>query len=56
MNMPIIQENKLNGYVLGTKLCPLEFLPRTTDESTIRIPNPDYDDRISNDQLLLGCL
>ncbi|KZV34405.1 hypothetical protein F511_34028, partial [Dorcoceras hygrometricum] len=56
MILPIIRGNKLDGYVLGTKLCPPEFLPRTTPGSTVKIPNPEYEEWLSNDQLLLGWL
>ncbi|KZV37830.1 hypothetical protein F511_10860 [Dorcoceras hygrometricum] len=56
MILPIIRGHKLDGYVLGTKLCPPEFLPRTTPGSTVKIPNPEYEEWLSNDQLLLGWL
>lgn len=56
MIMPIIRGHKLDGYVLGTKLCPPEFMPRTTPGSTVKIPNPEYEEWLSNDQLLLGWL
>ncbi|KAI9185156.1 hypothetical protein LWI28_004799 [Acer negundo] len=56
MIMPVIKGHKLDNYVLGTKLCPPEFLPGTTPGSTVKISNPDYEEWISYDQLLLGWL
>ncbi|KAI9187499.1 hypothetical protein LWI28_028847 [Acer negundo] len=56
MIMPVIKGHKLDNYVLGTKLCPPEFLPGTTPGSTVKISNPDYEEWISHDQLLLGWL
>ncbi|KAK0579227.1 hypothetical protein LWI29_023107 [Acer saccharum] len=56
MILPIIKGHKLDGYVLGTKLCPPEFLPGTTPGDTMKILNPDYEEWISHDQLLLGWL
>ncbi|KAI5657553.1 hypothetical protein M9H77_26346 [Catharanthus roseus] len=52
--MLIIRDYKLDGYILGTKLCPPEHLPRTTSGSTVKIPNHEYEEWLSNDQLLLG--
>ncbi|KAJ0043243.1 hypothetical protein Pint_19064 [Pistacia integerrima] len=54
--LPVIRGHKSVGYIFGTKPCPPEYLPRTTPGSAVKIPNPDYEDRISNDQLLLGWL
>lgn len=56
MILPIIRGDKLDGHVLGSKPCPPEFLPRTTPGSTVKIPNPEFEEWVSNHQLLLGWL
>lgn len=54
--LPIIRGHKLDGHVFGNKPCPPEFLPRTTPGSTVKIPNPEFEEWVSNHQLLLGWL
>ncbi|KAL5772494.1 hypothetical protein ACOSQ2_012418 [Xanthoceras sorbifolium] len=52
---PVIHGYKLDGYLLGTKPCPLEFLPATTTDNYPSL-NPAYEDWVVHDQLLLGWL
>ena len=48
--LPVIQGNKLDGFIFGTKPCPTQFL---SEDAEKRI-NPAYEEWISSDQLLLG--
>jgi len=52
----IITGHKLDGHVLGNNLCPPEFLPRTTPGKTVKTPNSEFDEWVSNDQFILGWL
>ncbi|KAL2475606.1 Uncharacterized protein Adt_36342 [Abeliophyllum distichum] len=60
MILPIIRGHNLEGHILGTKMCPPEFVAtqiigeaRTNVEM---IPNPQYTQWMSIDQLLIGWL
>ena len=56
MVLPIIRGHKLEGYIFGTKPCPPEILPIASVGNTGfgSQTNPEYDEWISNDQLMLG--
>ncbi|KAL2524524.1 Uncharacterized protein Adt_09578 [Abeliophyllum distichum] len=56
--MPVVRGHGLEGYLLGSKVCPPQFInSQITPEigSTMEmIPNPEYSRWISVDQLLMG--
>ncbi|KAL2471676.1 Uncharacterized protein Adt_39812 [Abeliophyllum distichum] len=58
MILPIIRGHNLEGFILGSKKCPSEFLgtQTTTGEgkNIETIPNPEYSKWMSIDQLLMG--
>lgn len=55
--LPIIRCCKLDGYMLGTKLCHAEFITKAyVNALTIKQLNPTYEDRQACDQQLLGWL
>ncbi|GAU35703.1 hypothetical protein TSUD_258780 [Trifolium subterraneum] len=51
--LPLIRGCKYDGYMLGTKQCPNQFLTSTDNTNKI---NPDFEDWQANDQALLGWL
>lgn len=51
--LPLIRGCKLDGYILGTKECPEQFI--STNDKTKK-SNPDYEEWIAHDQALLGWL
>ncbi|PNY00234.1 glutamate receptor [Trifolium pratense] len=51
--LPIIRGCKLDGYMLGTKVCPAEYL---TALDSSKIINPAFGEWVSHDQRLLGWL
>ncbi|KAK0586960.1 hypothetical protein LWI29_015268 [Acer saccharum] len=53
MVMPIIRSYKLEGYILGTKICPPQFIQNDKSEKD---PNPEYDTWVFQDQFLLWWL
>ncbi|XP_022842004.1 uncharacterized protein LOC111365701 [Olea europaea var. sylvestris] len=60
MILPIIRGHNLEGHILGTKLCPLEFIStQTTGEAGASVKvtqNPQYSQWMFIDQLLIGWL
>ncbi|KAI4323960.1 hypothetical protein L6164_023530 [Bauhinia variegata] len=50
--LPMLRGHKLDSYILGTKPCPEPFI---IDEYG-RKANPAYEERVTNNQLLLGWL
>lgn len=50
--LPIIRGSKLDGYILGTKKCPEEYITEGSDKKT----NPAYDEWVANDQQIIGWL
>ncbi|KAI5421851.1 hypothetical protein KIW84_045334 [Lathyrus oleraceus] len=55
--LPIIRGCKLDGYMLGTKLCPAEFITKVDANAlTIKQLNPTYEDGQACDQQLLSWL
>jgi len=51
--LPLIRGCKLDGYMLGTKECPEQFVTSTDKTKNI---NPNYEDWQAHDQALLGWL
>ncbi|KAF4376042.1 hypothetical protein G4B88_029406 [Cannabis sativa] len=53
----IVRGHRLDGYLKGTKVKPIEFLPTdsSTGEESVTV-NPEFEIWIVNDQLLLGWL
>ncbi|XP_062101887.1 uncharacterized protein LOC133808894 [Humulus lupulus] len=54
----IVRGHRLHGYLNGTKMCPSEFIPVTGEakyEGELET-NPEYEQWIINDQLLMGWL
>lgn len=60
MIMPIIRGHNLEGYLLGIKQCPQEFIATQTTfnggEAVETTQNLEYNKWISTDQLLMGWL
>lgn len=60
MTLPIIRGHNLKDHILGTKLCPPEFIStQTTGEAGASVEvtqNPQYSPWMSTDQLLMGWL
>ncbi|KAL2481403.1 Uncharacterized protein Adt_34369 [Abeliophyllum distichum] len=60
MIMPIIKGHNLEGFILGTKKCPPEFIATRAvtneGESVEMSPNLEYSRWTSTDQLLMGWL
>ncbi|CAI9780821.1 unnamed protein product [Fraxinus pennsylvanica] len=58
MVLPVIRGHKLDGYLLGKKPCPPAFLTTENGAAPIPVtqPNPEYEDWVTIDQLLLGWL
>jgi histone deacetylase 1/2 len=52
--LPIIRGCKLDGYILGTKECPDQFI--TSTETSGKKINPDFEDWQAEDQRILGWL
>lgn len=52
MIFPTIRGNKLDGYLLGTKLCPEVFIIEGFEQKI----NPAFEEWVTMDQLLLGWL
>ncbi|TXG48382.1 hypothetical protein EZV62_027676 [Acer yangbiense] len=56
--LPVIRGNRMEGYITGAKKCPPEFiitdLEQEADETLEE--NPEYEDWIVHDQILLGWL
>ncbi|KAI4349792.1 hypothetical protein L6164_010349 [Bauhinia variegata] len=50
--LPTIRGNKLEGYITGAKKCRVQFL----DDGKEKKLNPEFEDWVAYDQLLLGCL
>lgn len=48
--LPVIRGHKLEGYIMGTKKCPEEFV---TEGAVTRV-NPAWEEWIATNQLLLG--
>lgn len=51
----LLRGQRLDGFVLGTKIKPSEYIPQE-EGSTLLTPNPAYDDWLVKDQSLLGWL
>lgn len=51
--LPIIRGCKLDGYILGTKECPQEFIIVADSNKT---KNPSFEEWVADDQMLLGWL
>jgi hypothetical protein len=51
--LPLIRGCKYDGYMLGTKKCPDQFVTSTDNSKKI---NPDFEDWQAHDQALLGWL
>lgn len=58
MVLPVIKGNRLEGYITGSKPCPPEFIKPEKDESDEGelVENPDFEDWMVRDQILLGWL
>ncbi|KAL2493280.1 Chitin-binding type-1 domain-containing protein [Abeliophyllum distichum] len=58
MILPIIRGHNLEGHILGTKVCPPEFVGTQiigeAGTNVEMIPNPQYTQWMSTDQLLIG--
>ena len=51
--LPVIRGCKLDGYLLGTKECPQEFITTVNSNKT---KNPSFEEWVADDQMLLGWL
>ncbi|KAK0599392.1 hypothetical protein LWI29_004859 [Acer saccharum] len=58
MVLLVIRGNRLEGFIIGTKTCPPEFLSSAIENSTdVEVHlNPDYEYWVTQDQNLLGWL
>ena len=54
--VPYLKGNHLFGFVDGTRTPPPEFLPPTTTEPNLSLPNPDFLFWQTQDQLILSAL
>ncbi|KAI9178083.1 hypothetical protein LWI28_022537 [Acer negundo] len=56
MVLPVIRGNRMEEFITGAKQCPHEFIEVTGEESikTELEDNPDYEEWIVQDQILLG--
>uniref|UniRef100_A0A803NZ12 Integrase catalytic domain-containing protein n=1 Tax=Cannabis sativa TaxID=3483 RepID=A0A803NZ12_CANSA len=54
----IVRGHRLDGFLNGTKPCPLEFFPTGKNEEGVEMiaVNPEFEHWIINDQLLMGWL
>lgn len=51
--LPVTRGCKLDGYILGTKECPQEFITAADSNKT---KNPSFEEWVADDQMLLGWL
>ncbi|EEF39494.1 conserved hypothetical protein [Ricinus communis] len=52
----IIRGNRMEGRIIGTRKCPLEFVTLVNDEEETIADNPKYEDWAIHDQILIGWL
>ncbi|KAK0589111.1 hypothetical protein LWI29_009809 [Acer saccharum] len=57
MVLDVIQGDKLEGFINGTKECPLEYLTTEEDSTDVDVQiNPEYENLVTQDHNLLGWL
>ncbi len=54
--VPYLKGNHLFGFIDGTRTPPPEFLPPSTTEPNLSLPNPDFLFWQTQDQLILSAL
>ncbi|CAJ2644825.1 unnamed protein product [Trifolium pratense] len=52
--LPLIKGSKLDGYLLGTKKCPEQYI--TSNDISSKKSNPEFEDWHAHDQQILGWL
>ncbi|KAK4253452.1 hypothetical protein QN277_010122 [Acacia crassicarpa] len=52
--LPALRGHRVDGYVLGTKICPPQYIPN--EPATNASINPDFEDWIATDQIILSWL
>ena len=54
--LPVIKGNRLEWFITGTKKCPLEFVATGKGDDAELSENPEYENWVVQDQILLGWL
>lgn len=50
MALAILRGQRLDGYILGTKVCPAEFLPTTSSDGSVTFQtNKEFEDWVTFD-------
>jgi hypothetical protein len=54
--LPLIKGSKLDGYLLGTKQRPEQYITSTSTDPNSKKINPEFEDWLAHDQQVLGWL